>query len=125
MRYFGVLNGSALAPSGIHDREAVVVLDSIRHAEDHLSFAHVGANLALRSHGGKTLDGEYPGDIPGGVGDGSRITLFQVPRSSVYETDDMDAGELYDLLLRCYGPDLHPDYELTVGPRGGVKIERL
>jgi hypothetical protein len=124
LKYFGVLTGSSLAPAGIHDRESVLQFDSLDHARRHLACAHVGANTAMYVNGAKTLDGEYPGDIPGGAGEGAALTLWTVPnRGAARVFDGADANDLWGILTA--DPDPYPDYQLEVGPRGGIRAVQL
>ena len=129
MRYFGILNGTNLAPAGIHDRGSVLVLESLQHAQYHLQGAISGSSFGLRYWGARNLDGEYPGDIPGGSGDDSTLMLYTMPERVIWMTNDprhpfraeTDA-ELWQRLTDNGDP--YPDYVLSVGPRGGIRTER-
>lgn len=115
IRYLGVLDGGNLATGNIRDRSHVLTFEALGNARAALREADAGSG---QIYSALQLDGSRPLPIPGGIGEDAQLTLWRI--APVYSED-----VLMEWRLIANDPDPYPDFILTLGPRGGVKLERL
>jgi len=119
IRWFGVLNDTSLAPSGINsDRGAnVIVIASLTDAELILEGAWRHSDPS-RYAVAADLDGVPHGATPA-MSDEITLTLWAADT-------DTEPDHAVDYWTEHYehNTDPYPDCVLSIGPRGGIKRER-
>lgn len=116
IRYLGVLDDPGhLAPGSIYDPTHVYSIRSLDEAETILhQIYHSGETYLLRDMHGESKPGLF-----GASGEDLTLTLY-----SLADPWQLAAGPWVawqDMVLR----DPYPDYQISIGPRGGIKRERV